>query len=123
MHRVLEFHLLIPALRVSRLLHFNLFQEGLARDIVLADGGGIPGEVRARRIDLVEARLVLVVSDDQQRYTEGTHTSRLRIFLHDGGDFLNEDGARDLLLCVIQQHSHPHGKLRNMCLPSSAPSS
>ena len=77
-HGVLQLELLVEA----------LLEEGLAVDVVLAHGGGLPGEVGARGVALEEEGLAglvgLVPAGDQQGDAERPHASGLSVFLDTG---------------------------------------
>lgn len=53
MNRVLQLHFVIPSLMLIPASLSHLFKERLSRNIVLSDGGRVPGEVGSRRIHLV----------------------------------------------------------------------
>ena len=59
-----------------------LFKEGLSVDVVLAHGGGLPGEVGAAGVALEQERLPgLVPPADEQRHAEWPHPSGLSVLL------------------------------------------
>jgi hypothetical protein len=43
-----------------------LFQEGFSADHVLSNGGGFPGKIRSRGINLVEQWAVIIISSNEQ---------------------------------------------------------
>lgn len=72
-------------------------QERLPVDRVLAHCRRLPGEIGTGRITLEQIGTIAVPATDQQRHTERTHATRLRVLLHQGGYSLDELGDRDQL--------------------------
>lgn len=97
-HSVLQLHVLAPSLIISNKCRANLLQKRFSAYVVLSYRSGVPREVRARGIHLVEAWFIFVVSDDKQRDSERTDTSGLCVFLHDRCDFLNKNRTGYLFL-------------------------
>jgi len=74
-----------------------LLEEGLGILHVFADGAGLPGEIGARRVDLVQLRSVAVKASDHEGDAEGADAAGLGELLHDGGLLANELGNRGML--------------------------
>ena len=77
-----------------------LLQEGLAVDIVLPHGGGLPWKVSPRGITLEQVGLaiILVATADQERDAEGTDAARLGVLLHHHGHALHQLRRRNGLV-------------------------
>ncbi|KAJ8535266.1 hypothetical protein ON010_g13472 [Phytophthora cinnamomi] len=91
-----------PLLFHPQPLHTHPLEERLGADRVFADGRGLPAEVRARRVDLIQLRAVVVVARVQDGHAEGAHTARLRELLHDGRDLAHQDAGGRVLLVLLE---------------------